>query len=327
MNGKPFFSVIVPVYNKEPHIARSINSILQQTFDDFEVIVINDASTDNSLEEINKFKDARIRVLQRDEPGPGGYAARNLGIKEAKAEWIAFLDADDEWFPEHLEKMHELALSFPDIYIMSCGWLNKKSDKLNSDNYYKRYNKKGMHLISLKKYLTSSMRRCRPIWSSVACFKKSSPDSLKLFPEELEGKRGGDLHAWLKLICCHKKMAWSPHIGATYHRDSVNMVTKTSAPSLKLIGKAMFFNFKGNLDICEMKLLKNYYNNRLYEIVRANLGNHALNHNIYKNIHWDGNKFIIIKIIAASLFPMFLYRLLIGIKNYYNASAIKERQI
>lgn len=69
---KPFFSVIVPVYNKEPHIARSIGSILNQTFTDFELIIVCDPSTDESDAEVAKFIDARIRVFHRDEPGSGG---------------------------------------------------------------------------------------------------------------------------------------------------------------------------------------------------------------------------------------------------------------
>lgn len=73
--GSPFFSIIIPVYNKGPHIQRSISSVLNQTFQNFELILINDASTDNSLEEMQKFTDPRIRILYRSEPGSGGYAA------------------------------------------------------------------------------------------------------------------------------------------------------------------------------------------------------------------------------------------------------------
>ena len=98
---KSFFSVsvVIPLYNKGPHIARSINSVRSQTFQDFELIIVNDASTDNSLGEVARFKDPRINLYHREKPGPGDYAARNLGIEKAKAEWIAFLDADDEWMP------------------------------------------------------------------------------------------------------------------------------------------------------------------------------------------------------------------------------------
>jgi len=87
---KPLFSVIVPVYNKGPHIHRSIKSVLNQTFEDYELLLINDASTDNSLEEMQKFTDPRIRILHRDQPGPGGYAARNLGTQEAQANGLLF---------------------------------------------------------------------------------------------------------------------------------------------------------------------------------------------------------------------------------------------
>jgi glycosyltransferase involved in cell wall biosynthesis len=103
-------------------VARSVGSVLNQTFRDFELIIINDASTDGSVEEVQKFNDPRIRLLHRDEPGPGGYAARNLGIKEARGKWIAFLDADDEWYPEHLWKMKELSIRYPEVYFMGCGW-------------------------------------------------------------------------------------------------------------------------------------------------------------------------------------------------------------
>jgi len=98
------FSVVIPVHNKAPHVARSIQSVLDQTYKNFEMIIINDASTDDSMDEVSKFDDPRIRVFQRNEPGPGGYAARNLGIEKANAEWIAFLDADDVWLSEKLAK-------------------------------------------------------------------------------------------------------------------------------------------------------------------------------------------------------------------------------
>lgn len=83
---KPLFSVVIPVYNKKPHVQRSIISVLNQSFSDFELIIIDDAPTDGSLDEIKKFPDPRIRLLHRDKPGPGGYAARNLGVKVAQGE-------------------------------------------------------------------------------------------------------------------------------------------------------------------------------------------------------------------------------------------------
>ena len=78
MSGLPFFSIIVPVYNKGIYVNRSITSILNQTFKNFEIIIICDPSTDNSIEEVNKFSSYQnVRIYYRNERGPGGYASRN----------------------------------------------------------------------------------------------------------------------------------------------------------------------------------------------------------------------------------------------------------
>jgi len=89
------FSVVIPLYNKERSVKNTIESVLNQTFQDFEVIVVNDGSTDNSLEVVKSFNDERIRIINQKNSGVS--SARNRGIKEAKYEWIAFLDADDLW--------------------------------------------------------------------------------------------------------------------------------------------------------------------------------------------------------------------------------------
>ncbi len=97
----PTVDIIVPLYNKERTIKRTIRSIQNQTFADWTVIVIDDGSTDNSSGKIRQINDERIKLIQQENTGPG--AARNRGIAEATAEYIAFLDADDEWYPWYLE--------------------------------------------------------------------------------------------------------------------------------------------------------------------------------------------------------------------------------
>ena len=88
-------AVVIPIHNKQPHINRCLASVLSQTRPVDEIIVIDDASSDGSIGEIAQFTNERIRLLKRPVPSPGGYAARNLGILQAKSDWIAFLDADD----------------------------------------------------------------------------------------------------------------------------------------------------------------------------------------------------------------------------------------
>src|SRR5690606_15386486 len=102
------FSVIIPVYNKLPHLDRSVQSVLNQTYSNFELILVDDASTDGSREKLRTFSDERIKVYYRDHPGAGGYAARNLGIEKATYDWISFLDADDEWTPDYLLTVSEI---------------------------------------------------------------------------------------------------------------------------------------------------------------------------------------------------------------------------
>ena len=91
----PFFSVVIPLYNKEDTVLRALESVRQQTFNDFEVIVVNDGSTDNSYYVIEHYDKLKIKLLNQENKGVS--FARNRGVEEAKAELIAFLDADDEW--------------------------------------------------------------------------------------------------------------------------------------------------------------------------------------------------------------------------------------
>jgi len=98
-----FISVIVPTYNRADLISETIESILNQTYKNFELIIVDDGSTDNTEEVIRKFKDSRIKYIKTDNWG-GPARPRNTGIKKAKGEYIAFCDDDDIWLPKKLEK-------------------------------------------------------------------------------------------------------------------------------------------------------------------------------------------------------------------------------
>ncbi|MBD2454316.1 glycosyltransferase family 2 protein [Nostoc sp. FACHB-87] len=100
--GQPIVSVIVPTFNRANFLSRAISSILQQTFSNFELIIVDDGSTDNTAEVVKEFTDPRIKFLPLGKNYGGSYA-RNQGIKAASTEFIAFLDSDDEWLPEKLE--------------------------------------------------------------------------------------------------------------------------------------------------------------------------------------------------------------------------------
>ena len=97
-------SIIVPVYNAEKFISKTIKSVIIQTYRDWELICVDDGSTDNSRRVIESFGDKRIRVVNNESGQKGAAGARNYGVSVAKGEYIAFLDADDVWRPEKLKK-------------------------------------------------------------------------------------------------------------------------------------------------------------------------------------------------------------------------------
>ena len=97
-----FVSVIIPLYNKERYVLRSIASVLGQTYGNFELIVVDDGSTDNGALLVSGISDVRLSMVRQENAGPG--AARNRGAVVARYGLLAFLDADDEWFPDFLER-------------------------------------------------------------------------------------------------------------------------------------------------------------------------------------------------------------------------------
>jgi len=126
---KPLVSIILPTYNREDYLCRSIASVLNQTFDNFELVIVDDASTDNSAATIATFNDQRI-VYLKHEQNRGGSAARNTGIKAARGELIAFQDSDDEWLPEKLAKqMAALADAPAAVGVVYTGFMRFSGDK------------------------------------------------------------------------------------------------------------------------------------------------------------------------------------------------------
>jgi glycosyltransferase involved in cell wall biosynthesis len=116
-----FFSIVIPLYNKEKFVLATLESVLSQTFSDFEVLVIDDCSTDRSAEIVRNFIDPRIRIIAH-ETNKGLSAARNTGIRNAASEYIAFIDADDAWKPFFLEKIAALIKKYPRAGIFATAY-------------------------------------------------------------------------------------------------------------------------------------------------------------------------------------------------------------
>lgn len=117
----PFFTVILPLYNKEKHVENSIKSILNQTFTDFELLIINDCSTDTSASIAATYLSESVTIIQHKK-NSGLAATRNTGIKKATSNYVTFLDADDLWKPTFLEKIYNLIQKFPEAGIFATNY-------------------------------------------------------------------------------------------------------------------------------------------------------------------------------------------------------------
>jgi glycosyltransferase involved in cell wall biosynthesis len=225
MTGKNFvsnssISIVMPLFNKERYVNRSVESVLAQSFQNFEVIVVNDGSTDNSSEIVRKIHDSRIRLIEQKNAGVS--AARNRGIHEAKSELIAFLDADDEWLPDFLETILGLAYLYPDAGAYATDYLLLKGDK-------KRY-RKTVVKTRQEKYgcyfdlLSSGIH----IWTSSIAVRRVVFDKAGTF--RVGYRLGEDLDMWFR-IGLYYKYACSTRICALYHYYQLDNACHTAVPN------------------------------------------------------------------------------------------------
>ena len=188
-----FFSIIIPLYNKEISIKRAISSVLNQTYPHFELIIVDDGFTDRSVVEASKFIDPRIRIIRQENKGAS--AARNRGVSEANHEWIAFLDADDEWFPEFLSLIINLHFSFPDCGLLGSAFV-PSTDKGLDVSYLRKslypYGWKGI-LGNYYKDLFHS-----PFYTSTVVLRKDLFLKAGEFPLTL--RKGEDTYLWINIL-------------------------------------------------------------------------------------------------------------------------------
>lgn len=128
-----FFSVIIPLYNKQHYIGDTLNSILKQSFSDFEIIIVNDGSTDSSLKKVKAFTDNRIRLFTTENRGVS--AARNFAMQQASGTFFAFMDADDYWYPQHLEKLYQTITALDHLSVFTTLLEVEKANGIYPANY------------------------------------------------------------------------------------------------------------------------------------------------------------------------------------------------
>ncbi|HCO19315.1 MAG TPA: glycosyl transferase [Tissierellales bacterium] len=204
----PTVSVIIPTYNRAHMVDRAIRSVLSQTYQDFELIVADDASTDNTEEVVEGFDDERIRYICHKENSGTSVAPRNTGIKAARGEYIAFLDSDDEWLPGKLEKqMGKFNSVSQDVGLIYSGFVrvDDKTGETRFERMPDRSERGDVFKILLKGDIVG------PLTAIVRkeCFEKAGT-----FNEEFRSNQ--DLDMWLR-ISRYYKFDFVPEILARYY--------------------------------------------------------------------------------------------------------------
>lgn len=135
------FSVVIPLFNKEPYIQRALDSVYQQSLRPAEIIVVNDGSNDRGADIARSQRQQLVRVV--DQPNRGGSAARNIGLRIASNRWVAFLDADDRWKPDHLMEMAKLISRFPTGVLYGGGFVAMRSGVVAGTYSFDKYSTVG----------------------------------------------------------------------------------------------------------------------------------------------------------------------------------------
>lgn len=234
-------SVIIPLYNKADSIAKALNSVLAQTYQDFEVVVVDDGSTDDGAAIVKQCTDPRIRLIRQANAGVS--AARNRGIAEAKGEYVAFLDADDEWMPEFLEEIVILQREFPECKAQATNYIFN-SRGVKSQTILRKLPFKGEHGV-LTNYFEVASCSHPPVWTSAICIERALLQEIGGFP--LGIKSGEDLLTWAR-IAVRTNWAYSLKAYAQYNFDRISIKdTPTRIPEeIDIVG-------------CELKKLKKEY--------------------------------------------------------------------
>lgn len=192
-------SVVIPLYNKVEQVVQTLRSVLAQTFQEFEVVIVDDGSTDGSVKKVRSVQDGRIRIIGQQNAGVA--AARNRGIAEARYDFIAFLDADDEWKPTYLETQYNLAQKYKDCDVYACNYeFRNAAGKVTPTILHKLPFDSEDGVLS--NYFEVACCSHPPLWTSAVMVRKSAIQAVGGFPVGI--KSGEDLLTWARLAISYK---------------------------------------------------------------------------------------------------------------------------
>ncbi|MFW6015696.1 MAG: glycosyltransferase family 2 protein [bacterium] len=206
-------SVIIPTHNRVNLLKNAVNSVLNQTYKKFELLIVDDASTDDTINYIKNIKDNRINFI-RNEISKGGSGARNVGIKKAKGEYIAFLDDDDEWKKDKLQKQINLFKQDEEVGLVYTG----------AEIIYTNYKLKYKNLPSIKGNISEKILIKNYIGTtSSVIVKREILDETGYFDEELPALQDYDL--WVRICQLTKIDCIEEPLINYYNRDNMTQIS------------------------------------------------------------------------------------------------------
>lgn len=211
--NKPTFSVVIPLYNKEKHIRRAIDSVLNQDYKDFNIIIIDDGSSDSSREIVENYKDTQIKYFRQENQGVS--IARNNGIKYSSGDYIALLDADDEWTKTHLSDILTMIKKYPNSGIYATAYMIVDEKGLKK----KLWEDEGNSIYPIDFFKETYPDKKLPITASSVCIPKDMFIKYGFFQEN--HPRGEDLDLWAR-IALFEEVIFYRKSSSIYYKNSEN---------------------------------------------------------------------------------------------------------
>lgn len=268
---KPRFSVVIPLYNKQNSIINTLTSVLQQKYSPDEIIIVDDGSTDASLELVKQKNIKNLRIIEQHNQGVS--VARNNGIKAAKYDYIAFLDADDEWLPLYLDEISILVNKFPSSLMYTCQYQCREQKDQIVDAKIRIDNDIATHSI-MDNYFEIASQGDLPFMISGTVVHKSLIDEIGGFPE---GEKMGEDQDFFCRSATHQAIAYSKNIHLIYSRDTENRACDNNIPSSECpfsIRLSEHYNNKEKKETIEkskLHFMKRYSATHLLHLAKINI--------------------------------------------------------